>query len=114
MFSTRCLKFLLPFLALAAYAQDDKIAALEGAVKSAQSAGDNAWMLVSCGAGTDDDRPRSGPVLWRARSKEECARHHDAELHPDGRRHCPLGDLWLQSGLRRRLAVSSATSGICS
>ena len=47
MFSTRCLKFLLPFLALAAYAQDDKIAALEGAVKSAQSAGDNAWMLVS-------------------------------------------------------------------
>jgi ammonium transporter, Amt family len=47
MFSTRCLKFLLPFLAWAAYAQDDKIAALEGAVKSAQSAGDNAWMLVS-------------------------------------------------------------------
>jgi ammonium transporter, Amt family len=47
MFSTRCLKFLLPFFALAAYAQDDKIAALEGAVKSAQSAGDNAWMLVS-------------------------------------------------------------------
>ena len=26
---------------------DDKVAALEGAVKSAQSAGDNAWMLVS-------------------------------------------------------------------
>src|SRR3954447_6314636 len=47
MFSTRCLKFLLPFLALAAYAQDDKIAALEGAVKAAQSAGDNAWVLVS-------------------------------------------------------------------
>jgi Amt family ammonium transporter len=32
---------------MVAYAQDDKIAALEGAVKSAQSAGDNAWMLVS-------------------------------------------------------------------
>lgn len=47
MFSTRCSRFLLPFLALAAYAQDDKIAAVEGAVKSAQSAGDNAWMLVS-------------------------------------------------------------------
>src|SRR5678815_4587014 len=47
MFSTKCLKFLLPFFALAAYAQDDKIAALETAVKSAQSAGDNAWMLVS-------------------------------------------------------------------
>jgi Amt family ammonium transporter len=31
----------------AAFAQEDKIAALDSAVKSAQSAGDNAWMLVS-------------------------------------------------------------------
>src|ERR1044072_5155099 len=38
---------LLPFFAVAAYAQDDKLAALEAAVKSAQSAGDNAWMLIS-------------------------------------------------------------------
>jgi ammonium transporter, Amt family len=41
---------LLPLLLLSAtalFAQDDKIAAVEGAVKSAQSAGDNAWMLVS-------------------------------------------------------------------
>src|SRR5215217_3712081 len=47
MFATRWSRFLLPLLAMAAYAQDDKVAALEGAVKSAQSAGDNAWMLVS-------------------------------------------------------------------
>ncbi|HYI93787.1 MAG TPA: ammonium transporter [Bryobacteraceae bacterium] len=47
MLSTKCLRFLLPLLATAAYAQDDKIAALEAAVKSAQSSGDNAWMLVS-------------------------------------------------------------------
>src|SRR5829696_4733808 len=47
MFSTKWARFLLPFLAMAAYAQDDKVAALEAAVKSAQSAGDNAWMLVS-------------------------------------------------------------------
>src|ERR671910_870212 len=47
MLSTKCFRYLLPLLATAAYAQDDKIAALEGAVKSAQSSGDNAWMLVS-------------------------------------------------------------------
>src|SRR5205809_5346470 len=47
MFATRWSRFLLPLLAMAAYAQDDKVAALEAAVKSAQSAGDNAWMLVS-------------------------------------------------------------------
>src|SRR4051794_21995513 len=40
-------RLLLPFVAVAAYAQDDKIAALQSAVKSAQSAGDNAWMLTS-------------------------------------------------------------------
>ena len=39
MLSTKCLRFLLPLLATAAYAQDDKIAALEAAVKSAQSIG---------------------------------------------------------------------------
>ena len=47
MLSMKWSKFLLPFVAVAAFAQDDKIAALEAAVKSAQSAGDNAWMLVA-------------------------------------------------------------------
>jgi Amt family ammonium transporter len=47
MFPIRLLKYLLPLTAMAAYAQDDKLAALDTAVKSAQSAGDNAWMLVS-------------------------------------------------------------------
>src|SRR3954451_11141965 len=40
-------RLLLPFVATVAFAQDDKLAALESAVKSAQSSGDNAWMLVS-------------------------------------------------------------------
>ena len=46
--------------ALMAQASPDpaaRIAALEAAVKSAQTAGDNAWMLVSSRAGADDDGP---------------------------------------------------------
>src|SRR6185312_6937398 len=38
---------LLPLLAYADPAVDAKLAALEAAAKSAQSAGDNAWMLTS-------------------------------------------------------------------
>ena len=41
------LALLIAGLTASAFAQDDKIAALETAVKSAQSSGDNAWMLVS-------------------------------------------------------------------
>ena len=44
---SRWLPLLLMFAATVSFAQDDRIAAVEGAVKSAQSAGDNAWMLVS-------------------------------------------------------------------
>src|SRR3954449_5319346 len=47
MLPTNWSRSLLFLAATAAYAQDDKIAALEAAVKSAQMAGDNAWMLVS-------------------------------------------------------------------
>ncbi|HYP09692.1 MAG TPA: ammonium transporter, partial [Bryobacteraceae bacterium] len=47
MLSNRYMRLLLPLLATAAFAQDDKMAALDTAVKSAQSSGDNAWMLVS-------------------------------------------------------------------
>jgi Amt family ammonium transporter len=47
MLSTKWLRYLLPLLATSAYAQDDKVAALEAAVKAAQTSGDNAWMLVS-------------------------------------------------------------------
>ncbi len=48
--TTLILLMLLPAMlpAQAPTATADKIAALEAAVKSAQSAGDNAWMLVSC------------------------------------------------------------------
>src|SRR3954464_9239906 len=47
MLSFRSLRLLLPLVASIAFAQEDKLAALDSAVKSAQSAGDNAWMLVS-------------------------------------------------------------------
>jgi ammonium transporter, Amt family len=49
MFPSRWSRLLPLFLlsAAASFAQNDKLAAVEGAVKSAQSAGDNAWMLVS-------------------------------------------------------------------
>ena len=47
MLANRYMRFLLPLLATVANAQDDKMAAMDTAVKSAQSAGDNAWMLVS-------------------------------------------------------------------
>ena len=40
---------------------DARLAALDSAVKSAQSAGDNAWMLIVGRAGADDDRARA----WR-------------------------------------------------
>src|SRR5579862_4294853 len=46
----RCLLFFLPLLALAQSApptMETRITSLEAAVKSAQSSGDNAWMLVS-------------------------------------------------------------------
>ncbi len=39
--------FLLPTAVFAQSAVETKLAALEAATKSAQSAGDNAWMLVS-------------------------------------------------------------------
>src|SRR3954454_23621099 len=47
MLPTNWSRSLLFLAATAAYAQDDKIAALESAVKSAQMSGDNAWMLTS-------------------------------------------------------------------
>jgi Amt family ammonium transporter len=47
MFPTKWSPLLLLCAATVAFAQDDKLAALESAVKSAQSSGDNAWMLVS-------------------------------------------------------------------
>src|SRR3954449_12690655 len=47
MLPTNWSRSLLFLAATAAYAQDDKIAAIESNVKSAQMSGDNAWMLVS-------------------------------------------------------------------
>ena len=51
--------------------------------------------------GADDDRSRSGPLLWRPGTPQERPRHHDAQLHPHGRRHHHLGRRGLQPGVRR-------------
>ena len=76
---------LLALTALAGAADvDSKIASLETAVKSAQSAGDNAWMLVSAALVLMMTGPGPGAVLRRPGPPQECARHHDAQLHPDG------------------------------
>ncbi len=58
----------------------DRIAALEQKVADAQSAGDNAWMLVSSALGAADDRAGAGALLRRAGAEKERARDHDAEL----------------------------------
>jgi ammonium transporter, Amt family len=47
MLPTQWTRWLLLLISLKANAQADQLAAVEDAVKSAQSAGDNAWMLVS-------------------------------------------------------------------
>ena len=56
-------------------------------------------------AGADDDRSRTGPVLRRPGAAQERARHHDAQLHPDGRSDGALGGGRLQPGVRRIFAL---------
>ena len=114
MLANRYIRLLLPLLASVAFAQDDKMAAMDAAVKSAQSAGDNAWMLVSSALGADDDRPRPGALLWRSGAPEERARHHDAELHPDGRGDGTLGGCAATAWHSAKATPSSAICGICS
>ena len=73
----------LPAWAQAAVEMDSRLAALEAATKSAQSAGDNAWMLTSAALVL----MMTGPglrSLWRTGEEEEHPRHHDAELRHDG------------------------------
>ena len=52
----------------------------KAAVKSAQSAGDNAWMLVSAALVLMMTGPGLALVLWRPGAQKERARHDDAEL----------------------------------
>ena len=85
-----------------------KLADLDKAAKAAQSAGDNAWMLVSAALVLMMTGPGLGAVLRRVGAPQERAGHHDAQLHPDGGGDGALGGGRLQPGVRRRHAVSSA------
>ncbi len=84
---------------------DAKLAALDTAVKSAQSAGDNAWMLTSAALVLMMTGPGPGAVLRRIGAAKERARHHDAKLHPDGGDHGAVGAGGLQPGVRGGLAL---------
>ena|SRR5258706_11671663 len=92
-----------PALALAQSippATEARIANLEGAVKSAQSAGDNDWMLVSAALVLMMTGP--GLALFYAglvRRKKRIG-HHDAQLQPDGCGDGGVGYRWLQPGFR--------------
>ena len=84
---------------------EKRLADLDKAAKSAQSAGDNAWMLVSAALVLMMTGPGAGAVLRRAGAPQERARHHDAQLHPDGRGDGAVGGGRLQHGVRRMDAV---------
>ena len=84
---------LLTVLPVVAWAQSTadlqaKVTALEAATRSAQSAGDNAWMLMSAALVLMMTGP--GLALFYGglvRRKND----HDAELHPDGGGHGVVG-----------------------
>src|SRR5258706_7653194 len=86
--------------------------ALEKATKSAQMAGDNAWMLTNSALVLMMTSPglASAVVLWPGAAQER-ARHDDAQLRPDGIGNDHMGRGRLQSGvfggvaLPRRLAT---------
>ena len=61
--------------------------------------GDTAWMLTSSALVLMMTGPGPGAVLFRPGPAEERAWHHDAELHPDGRRQRRLGGRRLQPRL---------------
>ena len=91
-----------------------KLAAVESAAKAAQSAGDNAWMLVSAALVLMMTGPGLALFYGGLVRPQECAGHHDAQLHPDGGRYCALGGVRLQSGVRRRESVHRRICNICS
>ena len=65
----------------------------------ARSAGDNAWMLVCAALVLMMTGPGLALFYGGLGAQEECAGHHDAELHSHGGGHCPVGILRLQPGL---------------
>src|SRR5258706_14238432 len=85
---------------------------LEKATKSAQMAGDNAWMLTNSALVLMMTSPglASAVLLWPGAAQER-ARHDDAQLRPDGIGNDHMGRGRLQSGvfggvaLPRRLAT---------
>ena len=68
-----------------------RLTALETAAKNAQSAGDNAWMLVSAALVLMMTGPGLALFLRRPGPAQERALHHDAQLRHDGPDHRDLG-----------------------
>ncbi len=61
------------------------------------------------GTGADDERPRTGTVLWRSGAEEECSGHHDADLRHDGHGDGAVGPGELLAGLwSGKLRLSAA------
>ena len=87
---------------------------LKAAVKSAQSAGDNAWMLISAALVLMMTGPDWRLFYGGLVRKKERARHDDAELYPDGRDHRPLGGVAATAWPSAKARRSSATCAICS
>ncbi len=86
--------FLLPLTLAAADLPPDidkRLADLDKAVKNAQSAGDNAWMLVSAALVLMMTGPGLALFYGGLVRRKNVLCHHDAQLHPDGRRHASCG-----------------------
>ena len=94
------------FIAGSAWAQtapnalDAKLASLESAAKAAQSAGDNAWMLVSAALVLMMTGPGLALFYGGLVRRKNVLEHDDAQLRSDGRRHGLVGGLRLQFRLR--------------
>jgi hypothetical protein len=84
-------------------ATETRIANLETAVKSAKSAGDNAWMLTSAALVLMMTGPGLALFYGRLGPAQKCAPAYDAQLYSYGRCDGPLGHpiVWLLAKDRR-------------
>ena len=100
----------IPFALLLQAATDvpARLNALEAAAKSAQSAGDNAWMLTSAALVLMMTGPGLALFYGGLVRQKECAGHHDAQFHHDGPGDGDLGASWVTvwfSAKARRLSA---------
>ena len=112
------IRFPLGLLAFSALAQaagiEDKVASLETAVKSAQSAGDNAWMLISSALVLMMTGPGLALFYGGLVRRKNVLGTMMQSFILMARDHGPVGAGWLQPGLRRKARRSSADLRLCS